>query len=101
MIDGELKPMTQIPQLSAWTQWMQDVRKMSSHTVKAYEADVRNFLAFQNAHHGQILTIDDICVLTLRDFRAWLVQRASEGYENRSTARALSVIRAFFRYLAK
>jgi len=74
---------------------------MSSHTIGAYETDIRQFLDFQNAHQGKELSTEELRVLSLRDFRAWLVYRAERGYKNRSTARALSVVRSFFRFLAK
>ena len=84
-----------------WTRWLQDVRKMSPHTVAAYEGDLQQFLAFQRDHQGKSLSIEDLTKLNIRDFRAWLAYRSGEGYEHRSTARALSVIRSFFRFLVK
>lgn len=87
--------------LAQWVEWLQDARKMSPHTVAAYEADIRQFLAFQKAHQGKEISVDDLTTLAVRDFRAWLACRSEEQYEHRSTARALSVIRSFFRFLAK
>lgn len=87
--------------LPDWLCWLKDARKMSPHTVGAYEADIRQFLTFQTTHQGKILTIDDLTSLTVRDFRAWLAHRAGAKYEHRSTARALSVVRSFFRFLTK
>ncbi|MDF3034136.1 MAG: recombinase XerC [Alphaproteobacteria bacterium] len=87
--------------LSQWIDWLQDARKMSPHTVAAYEGDIRQFLTFQNIHQGKNLSVEELTRLTVRDFRAWLAGRSSEGYGHRSTARALSVTRSFFRFLAK
>lgn len=84
-----------------WVQWLQDARQMSLHTVEAYEGDMRHFLAFQNGHYGETLSIEGLVNLKVRDFRAWLAHRAKEGYSHRSTARALSVVRGFFRFLTK
>lgn len=84
-----------------WIGWLKDVRKMSSHTVAAYEADIRQFLTFQVEHQGKNLTVVDLTKFTIRDFRAWLSYRSQENYEHRSTARALSVVRSFFKFLAK
>ena len=84
-----------------WIDWLKDVRKMSSHTVAAYEADIGQFLTFQAEHQGINLTVVDLTKFTIRDFRAWLSYRAQENYEHRSTARALSVVRSFFRFLTK
>src|SRR5271170_2386172 len=87
--------------LTDWIRWLQDSRKMSGHTVAAYEADLHQFLAFQKEHQGKKLEVEDLITLTVRDFRAWLAYRSGETYEHRSTARALSVIRSFFRFLTK
>lgn len=87
--------------LTEWIDWLQDARKVSPHTVEAYKGDMREFLAFQSAHHGKNLSIEELINLSVRDFRAWLASRSAKEYEHRSTARALSVIRSFFRYLAK
>ena len=38
-------------------------------------------------------------LLTAGDFRAWLARRAGDGLERSSTARALSTLRTFFRFL--
>jgi integrase/recombinase XerC len=84
-----------------WTQWLQEARKMSAHTVVAYESDMQQFLTFQNAHQGKTLSLDDLTTLRVQDFRAWLAHRSGGGYEHRSTARALSVVRNFFKYLTK
>lgn len=93
--------MTLTVMITQWINWLKDARQMSLHTVEAYERDIQQFLVFQNGHQGKILTIEDLMKLTLRDFRAWLAYRSSEEYEHRSTARALSVIRSFFRFLTK
>jgi len=87
--------------LTQWVEWLQNVRKMSPHTVAAYESDIQQFLAFQKLHQGKEISIEDLANLAVRDFRAWLACRSEKKYGHRSTARALSVIRSFFRFLAK
>jgi integrase/recombinase XerC len=84
-----------------WVDWLKDAKKLSEHTVAAYENDLRQFLAFQNEHLGKNIVIEDLINLKVRDFRAWLAFRSTKQYDHRSTARALSVIRNFFRYLTK
>lgn len=84
-----------------WKEWLQNVRRMSLHTVDAYERDLQHFLNFQTTHQGKTLSLEDFSTFSVRDFRAWLAYRNSEKYEHRSTARALSVIRNFFRFLEK
>jgi len=87
--------------LMEWIDWLRNVRKVSPHTVEAYEGDLKQFWAFQNSHYGKDLTVEDLLNLSVRDFRAWLVYRSAEEYEHRSTARALSVVRSFYKFLTK
>jgi integrase/recombinase XerC len=87
--------------LGEWANWLKNLRKMSPHTLAAYQSDVQHFLAFQNNHHGKMLAVDEVDTLTVRDFRAWLAFRSTQDYEHRSTARALSVVRSFYRFLTR
>lgn len=87
--------------IAQWIEWLQDARKMSHYTVTAYERDIQQFLVFQNGHQAKEVSAQDLTNLTIRDFRAWLAYRSQEGYEHRSTARALSVVRSFYRFLTK
>lgn len=93
--------MTLPAHFTEWIDWLQDARKVSFHTVEAYKGDINQFLVFQNTHHGKDLSVEELINLSVRDFRAWLAYRSSKDYEHRSTARALSVVRSFFRYLTK
>src|SRR3546814_1722048 len=43
----------------------------------------------------------DVCSSDLADFRAWLAARAGTGLKRSSTARALSTLRGFFRWLKR
>jgi integrase/recombinase XerC len=87
--------------LSNWIDWLKDGKKVSSHTLVAYESDFHHFVSFQMEHLGKSLVLDDLVNLKIQDFRAWLAHRVSQKYDYRSTARALSVVRSFYRYLAK
>lgn len=87
--------------LSKWLDWLMDAKKVSSHTLAAYESDIHNFVSFQKEHLGRSLAINDLIDLKVQDFRAWLAHRVSQKYDYRSTARALSVVRSFYRFLAK
>lgn len=87
--------------LREWVDWLQNVRNVSPHTVEAYEGDLKQFWTFQNGHYGKDLTIEDLLGLSVRDFRAWLAYRSTKEYGHRSTARALSVVRSFYKFLMK
>lgn len=74
-------------------------RRVSLHTLKAYEGDLWDFQTFIVSYKGHELQHDDLAQLSIRDFRSWLADRHHRGLSHRSNARALSALRTFFRYL--
>lgn len=87
--------------VETWLAWLAHNRSSSAHTMVAYETDIRNFLLFLNEHLGNVVTIHNLAALTLRDFRSWLAARHQKKLTAKSSARALSVVRSFYRYLEK
>jgi len=84
--------------VAAWLGWLEGVRRASPHTLAAYRRDLAAFLAFLADHLGAPPTLGALAGLGQRDFRAWLARRAAD-HKATSTARALAVVRSFFRYL--
>jgi integrase/recombinase XerC len=88
-------------QLSHWQEWLVHQKHFSAHTLTAYQIDIRHFLSFINQHAGDEVTLTTLKELALRDFRSWLAARHREEFSATSTARAVSVMRSFYRYLEK
>jgi integrase/recombinase XerC len=84
-----------------WRAWLRPERRIAAHTFAAYERDLDAFVAFLTEHLGKAPALADLRALSRADFRAWLARRAGAPYRAASTARALSVVRSFFRYLAR
>ena len=61
--------------------------------------DLAGFLDFLREHLGGIPSIVALEALGPADFRAYLAARAQDGIERSSSARALSTLRGFFRFL--
>jgi integrase/recombinase XerC len=87
--------------VEAWQRWLKHERRASPHTVAAYHRDILAFLSFLTLHHGRPPQLGDLDRLTRADLRSWLAARAADDLQPTSTARALSVVRSFFRYLAR
>ncbi|MGH6962363.1 MAG: tyrosine recombinase XerC [Dongiaceae bacterium] len=87
--------------LADWQRWLRHERRASPHTLAAYQRDITTFLEFVTLHLGKPPMLTDLAGLGRSDFRGWLASRAAIGLQAASTARALSVVRGFFRYLAK
>ena len=85
--------------IDEWESWLASERRYSLHTVKAYGRDLSQFLTFLTDHLGFLPGVGALGELKTTDFRAWLASQARAGKAKVSIARALSVVRGFFRFL--
>lgn len=84
-----------------WQRWLRHEKRASRHTLDAYNRDLGAFLTFLQSHMGGSPGLPDLEGLAAADFRAWMARRASDGLSRSSTARAMSVLRGFFRWLER
>jgi integrase/recombinase XerC len=85
--------------IANWLSWLADERRASPHSVAAYGRDLAGFLDFVAEHRGGLPGLRELDSLAPADFRAYLAMRASARMKRSSSARALSVLRSFFRFL--
>ena len=85
--------------IADWRQWLSAERRASDHTTENYLADLYSFLGFVRGHKGDTPDITVLLQLNPRDFRSWLARRSMDGMAKSSTARALSSLRNFYRFL--
>jgi len=87
--------------INEFIEYLVGTKNYSEHTATAYETDIREFVSFLanfiggNVELGDMARADTIC------FRAYLADRGRRGLAHKSTARALSSLRGFYKYLAK
>ena len=87
-------------QLGAWSRWLERERRLSAHTLRAYTADIRRFLAFLADHDGAAPGLNRLAAIGLADLRAFQAQRAAaDGTTAQTRARGLSALRSLFDYL--
>lgn len=86
--------------VAEWESWLRDVKRASRHTVVSYQTDLRHFCGFLSAHQGGKVGLKELSALEPRDIRSWLASRLDD-FEAGSTARALSTVKSFFRWLKR
>lgn len=105
MAEAELVTVSCDPALARaideWRRWLAYEKRTSPHTIDAYSRDLGAFLTFLQTHLGEPPGISELEGLAAADFRAWMARRASDGLGRSSTARAMSVLRGFFRWLER
>jgi integrase/recombinase XerC len=87
--------------IEQWLSWLTHERRSSVHTVDGYLRDLKDLLRFLETYRGETPTLGTFAGADRNDFRAWMSDRAQRGIEAASTARALSAVKNFARFLAK
>jgi len=87
--------------INEFIEYLRGVKNYSEHTATAYETDIREFIKFFENFNGGEIGLSDIARADTICFRAYLADRGRHGLAHKSTARALSSLRGFYKYLAK
>ncbi len=87
--------------LSDWQDWLAHERRYSAHTLDGYSRDLNFFLKFLCGHLGHGVGLNDLNRLSTRDFRGYLARRNADGLGRTSTARAMSTLKSFFKFLER
>ncbi len=97
----EIKYTVKIKELSEqWREYLKLQRNFSSNTVISYIHDLENFLNFLTIYNSQPIDIDELRQVDLRLMRSWLASRYKKNkYSFSSTARALSAVKNFYKFL--
>lgn len=84
------------PEIAEFVAFLSKERNDSPHTVKAYERDVGAFADFCGTYYGGPWSWAGVDRLAVRGF---LAAQQRRGLAKRSSARALSALRTFYRFL--
>lgn len=87
--------------IAEFTDYLLNTKNYSINTVSAYEQDIYDFIDFFQRYNNTQPTIQDIEKIDTLGFRSWLADRVKRNLSNKSTARALSSMRTFYKYLGK
>ncbi|MGE5267515.1 MAG: tyrosine recombinase XerC [Deltaproteobacteria bacterium] len=83
-----------------WLDHLQHIDGRSPETIKAYERDLRFFLAFLRGYLGHAPCLGDLDRLDMKTFRSFMAARRKDGLTSRSLSRTMSALRTFMRWLA-
>jgi integrase/recombinase XerC len=85
-------PLAIDPTLDAFSIHIADLRQLSQHTVRAYRADIRAFVAYLiHSQQSSVLTVDAATA------RAWISHMTKvDGLAKASVARRVASLRTFF-----
>lgn len=84
--------------LLEYNAFLTDNRRMSPHSVRAYQATADRLSGFLELHWGGLVDRVALTKISAADLRAFLADRRGDGLTNRSTARELSAVRHFLRF---
>ena len=84
-----------------WRAWLAHERRISNHTLDAYSRDLGSFLRFTAEHLGYAPGLQDLRALEPADFRGFLADRQTRDLARSSTARAMSTLRNFFKFIER
>ena len=87
--------------VTAWQDWLRHERRAAENTVTSYEHDLRGFFAFLTDHLGYPPGLADLGQLSFLDFRSYLAARNAGELARTSTARTVSTLKGFFRFLER
>jgi integrase/recombinase XerC len=82
-----------------WLSRLADERRLSPHTLRAYRACGRRFLAHLERAHGRPADLALLSALSTTDLRGFLAARRTEGLGSRSAARELSAVKGLLRFI--
>ena len=90
-----------IKAIAAWQDWLRHERRAAKNTIVSYEYDLKGFFLFLSNHLGYPQGLGGLAGLTTMDFRGYLAGRNADGLARTSTARAVSTLKGFFRFLER
>ena len=88
--------------IESWFNYLKAQKGYSHNTIIAYKKDLFNYIDFLSEYTGNPSEISDIIGVDIKTIRSFLYKaKIEKKYHNNSSARILSSIKSFYRYLNK
>ncbi len=88
-------------EIDSFVNYLLNTKKYSANTASAYQLDLIDFTKFYSNYCGNSCQCKDLERLDSLTLRAWLADRARRGLGAKSTSRALSSLRGFYKFLGR
>ncbi|MDR3208884.1 MAG: tyrosine recombinase XerC [Rickettsiales bacterium] len=85
--------------IHSFADYLRHTKRYSEATADSYESDIRDFMTFYGVFSGAEVLPNDLARIGTTGFRAWLADRQRRKMAARSTARAMSAMRSFYKWL--
>lgn len=82
-----------------WLKYLEQERGYSDHTTISYHNDLKNYIGFVQKFNAESVDLHALASADLRLIRSWLADRRLQNYNPSSSARALSAVKSFYRFL--
>lgn len=87
--------------VQTWLDTAQAKDGLSAATADAYRHDVYGFVAFMTMHHAAPQGLGALASVSVGDMRAWMAHMRGRDLSARATARHLSAVKSFYRWIAR
>jgi integrase/recombinase XerC len=84
-----------------WQSYLELQKNYSKNTREAYLNDVTTYFVFISNYSEESVSLKSIALVDIRLIRSWLSDRRFSDYTASSSARALSSVKSFYKYLEK
>lgn len=87
--------------IAEFVDYLLNTKNYSTHTASAYQNDIHDFVKFFARFNNGSVALTDIAKADTFAFRAWMADRAKRELTHKSSARALSSLRTFYKWLMR
>lgn len=85
--------------INTFVTYLKTEKRYSSHTLKAYENDIRQFFLYIDSESSFKMSGDSLP--DHRQIRQWIVYMIAEGVSPRTVRRKISTLSSYYRYLVR
>lgn len=96
MVSSEIKNI-----VKEWQAYLELQKNYSKNTREAYLNDVTAYFTFISNYSDESVNLKSVSLVDIRLIRSWLSDRRFSDYKASSSARALSSVKSFYKYLEK